>query len=66
MSDHFEIRSCSDSLARPGECCVCRAQATMAVLTKDLVEHARCLRHCTGGVEASKPLVWDPTWGPAA
>ena len=67
MSDHhaFEIQSCSDSLLAPGECCVCRELATVAALTADLVEHARCEKHGTGDhFLAVKPLVWAAEWGP--
>lgn len=66
MKGHeFEITTCSDSLLRPGECCVCREPATVAALTADLTEHARCEKHGTGGhLLASKPLVWADAWGP--
>lgn len=63
---HFEIRTCSDSLLDPGACCVCREPATVAVLTRDFTEHTRCDRHAVGDhIEATKPLVYDPLWGPA-
>lgn len=58
----LEIRTCSDSLLQPGQCCVCRERATMACLDHDLVEHARCLRHSVGRFAATKPLVWNPLW----
>jgi len=60
----WDIKPCADSLLNPRECCVCREPATMAVLTKDFVEHTRCLRHCVGGVVGTKPLVIDPLWDP--
>lgn len=61
----FEIRTCSESLLAPGACCVCRDTATVAALTTDLVEHARCERHGTGDhLLATKPLVWADAWGP--
>lgn len=62
----FEIRTCSDSLLTPGQCCVCHEPATVAALTSDLTEHTRCERHGTGAhFLAVKPLVWDEAWGPA-
>lgn len=63
--NEFEIRTCSDSLMEPGACCVCGQPATVAALTIDLTEHARCERHGTGDhFAATKPLRWDPAWGP--
>jgi hypothetical protein len=63
--NEFQIRTCSDSLLRPGECCVCHEPATVAALTADLVEHARCERHGSGyHFLATKPLVWSEAWGP--
>lgn len=62
---HFEIRTCSFSLLYEGGCCVCREPATVAVLTRDLTEHARCERHAVGDhIEARKPLVWAEEWAP--
>jgi hypothetical protein len=59
----FEIRTCAESLLQPGACCVCRQTATLACLTHDLTEHARCERHSTGEhIVATKPLVWNPIW----
>lgn len=54
MNHEFEITTCSDSLLRPGECCVCHEPATVAALTGDLTEHARCERHGTGDFLAVK------------
>lgn len=36
----------------------------MAVLTKDFVEHTRCLRHSLAPGLYTKPLVIDPGWDP--
>lgn len=69
MMGEFDIRTCcSDSLLMPGQCCVCHQRATVAaaVLTADLVEHARCEGHGSDTrFLAAKPLIWDPIWGGA-
>ena len=60
----WDIKPCADSLLNPRECCVCRQPATMAVLTKDFVEHTRCLRHSLALGLHTKPLMIDPLWDP--
>ena len=59
----LEIRTCSDSLLKPGQCCVCHERATMACLDREFVEHARCLKHSVGNFLGTQPLIWDPIWG---
>jgi uncharacterized protein (DUF2237 family) len=62
-----DIRTCSASLLTPGKCCVddCGRKAVSAVLTADLVEHARCKAHDVDPqIMARKPLLWDLQWGP--
>ena len=40
-------------------------KTTVAALTSDLTEHARCERHGTGEhFLAIKPLRWAEAWGP--
>ena len=67
-----EIGTCSRSLLYPGDCCAremdgqpCRHPATLAVLTNDMIEHARCSIHAASeAVVAVKPLIFNPIWAP--
>lgn len=61
--NEFQIRTCSDSLLAPGQCCVCHEPATIAALTPDLIEHTRCEKHGHGDhLAATKPLRLAPEW----
>lgn len=67
MSALAEIKTCSLALTNAGTCCdaPCAERAIVAVLDSAMVEHAVCAEHVPDDAIGTKPLVWNPAWGPA-
>ncbi len=64
------VRTCVESLMRPGRCCMgCLEDASLAALEFDddgiATEHAICANHPDGMWDATKPLQWAEAWGPS-